>query len=365
MPIEVATYLERLEGLVDPNRAQANAALQEQAWAYAPVPHIPRVINFRDKVSKERKGYPDWPMFPYGEVFGSRERMLLDELEDTYVGALVEDDKVYTIRANYGVGILPSVFGCRVHSGSGEDLPWVEHIESPQELRRIVSCGLPDLGTGLLARALETSAYFMEALAPYPNLSRAVHVSQADLQGPMNVASEIVGSAIYTLIYDDPVFVHELLDLVTEALIAATAMQKELLGEERDKAYHWHFRTLGGVRISEDFALSMSPRHYEEFSAPYNARVYAAFGGGYLLYADAGLPVLKPVLNTPGITGLYRWTERAEEFEVIWPLVSQRRICLIWNGPLPNGWQDKASTGLILEQVVSDASVVNPNVGSQ
>jgi len=350
--VELARYLERLEAVISPDVEEAGVKLQEDAWAYLPVPRIPRIINLRDKVSKERKGEADWPVFTYSEVFADPGCMLLDELEDIYVGALVGDDKAYTIRANYGVGIIPSVFGCQVHTGGSNDLPWVEPLTDETALRRLLGRGVPNLDQGLLARATETEQFFQEALAPYPKLSQAVHIAQADMQGPLNIASEIMGPAIYTAIYDDPAMVHDLLDLTTETFIAATRQQKGVIGEEMNRAYHWHLRTYGGARISEDFGLSLSPKHYEEFAVPYNARCWAAFGGGYLLHADAGLPAIEAILATPGITGIYRWTEDASDFDRIWPLASARRICLIWNGPLPDGWEQRAPTGLILESVV-------------
>ncbi|MHB0878251.1 MAG: hypothetical protein ACYC5O_19620 [Anaerolineae bacterium] len=356
MTVDLAQYLDRLEAIVEPERAEANARLQEAAWGYGRVERVPVIVNYRDKVSKERKGRPDWPSFPYSEVFHSPEKMLLDELEDVYVGALVGDDKVYTVRANLGVGVLPSLFGCEVRLEPGNDLPWVEPIADRDVLRCTIAAGVPVLDAGLLAQATEYEHYFRETLAAYPRLSRAVHVAQTDLQGPMNVTAEIMGTDIYTTIYDEPGLVHDLLDVVTETYIAATKAQKQVLGEEPNRAYHWHMRVVGGIRISEDFALSMSPGHYNEFAAPYNARCYAAFGGGYLLYADEGMPVLEEILNTPGITGIFRWTEKAADFDRLWPLASARRICVVWNGPLPADWRQRAPTGLIIERVVADAA---------
>lgn len=356
MAVDLGRYLDRLEAIVDPERAEANARLQEAAWGYRAIERTPVIVNYRDKVSKERKGQPDWPSFPYSEVFASPEKMLLDELEDVYVGALVGDDKVYTIRANLGVGVLPSLFGCDVKLEAGNDLPWVEPIADTEELRRVIAKGVPALDQGLLGRSVEYEHYFREALSPYPRLGRAVHIAQTDLQGPMNVTAEIMGTGIYTTIYDEPGLVHDLLDLVTETYIAATKAQKQVLGEELDRAYHWHLRVLGGIRISEDFALSMSPHHYNEFAAPYNARCYAAFGGGYLLYADEGMPVLDEILDTPGITGIFRWTEKATDFDRLWPLARARHICVVWNGPLPADWRQRARSGLIVERVVADAA---------
>jgi len=355
VPPEIARHLDRLEQIIDLEHAEASVRLQEAAYGYRPVERIPQVLNFRDKVSKERSAEPDWPRFTYAESFDSPACMLLDELEDVYAGALLRDDKVYTIRANYGVGILPSLFGCEVHLESADSLPWVEPVTDLDVLRQTIARGVPQPTGGLLARVFETQEYFKETLAPYPKLSRTVRIAQADMQGPMNLASEILGAGVYTLLYDDPKLLHELLDVVTETYIAVTRLQKQVIGEELDRANHWHFRILAGARISEDFALSLSPRHYDEFARPYNERCYAAFGGGYLLYADEGIPALEQILDTPGITGIYRWTWRPEDLNVIWPLASARKVCLIWNGPLPAGWRDTYRTGMVLDQVVAGA----------
>ena len=92
MTLDVGRYLDRLESMIDLEHVEASLRLQEAAYGYQEVEHIPVIINFRDKVSKERKGQPDWPRFSYSEVFHSPECMLLDELEDIYVGALVGDE---------------------------------------------------------------------------------------------------------------------------------------------------------------------------------------------------------------------------------------------------------------------------------
>ena len=72
-----------------------------------------------------------------------------------------------------------------------------------------------------------------------------------------------------------------------------------------------------------------------------------------MLYADEGMPVLQEILDTPGISGIFRWTEKAGDFDALWPPASERKVCVVWMGPLPEGWRRRVSTGLIWEQVVS------------
>lgn len=350
--MDITPHLEKLERTVDVMHVAQSEELQKQAWDYEPVERLPLIVSFFDKVSKIRTAVPDWPLFPYAEVFHDPAKMLLDELSELYVGALVGDNKMYTIRANYGVGILPSLFGCRIELHGERDMPWIESL-SWEEVKQAISRGVPDISGGLMERVVETEAYFREVLGPYPKLSQVVRMTVCDTQGPFNLAAEILGNRIYTDLYDHPDVVHELLDLVTETYIQAGRAQKEFLNEPLDSGYNWHFRMRGGTRIAEDYALSISPKQYEEFVVPYNERAYQAFGGGYILYCGEGRQILDGLLSTPGTTGIYLWSENAEDLLMVYPKAASRGICVLCCGPPWQFLSDEICTGLIWERVAS------------
>ncbi len=344
-------YLERLEALIDVEHVERAQRRQEAAWNYEAVDRQPLLVSLCDKVSKERKGTTDWPTHLYSELFYDREKMLLDELSFVYEGALIGDDKMYTIRANYGIGIIPSLFGCPVTVKEGENMPWVGHLESWDEVKQIIAQGVPDLSGGLMTEVSETEAFFQEALSPYPRLRETVHIHVCDTQGPFNIAAEILGPRIYTDLYDEPQMLHELLRVVTETYIAVTKAQKEALGEGYTSGYNWHYRLRGGARIAEDFALSISPRAYEEFVKPYNERAFAPFEGGYLLYCGQGEQVLDLIMRTGGVNGILVWSEEAQDLLTISEKAKPQGVALLWMGPLPSPL--KLKRGVILEQVVS------------
>ena len=58
-------------------------------------------------------GYPNqrFKPYPYAEAFEDPEKMMHNELLAVVAGAELRDDSLPMIRANYGVGILPSLFG--------------------------------------------------------------------------------------------------------------------------------------------------------------------------------------------------------------------------------------------------------------
>ena len=343
-------YLERLEALIDEEHVEQAQRCQEAAWNYEAVDRLPLLVSLSDKVSKERNGTTDWPTYPYSEILYDREKMLLDELSFAYEGALIGDDKMYTIRANYGIGIIPSLFGCPITVKEGENMPWVGHLESLDEVKRVTAQGVPDFNGGLMARVLETEAFFKEALAPYPRLGRTVHIQVCDTQGPFNLAAEILGPRIYTDLYDEPQMLHELLEVVTETYTAVTKKEKDALGEDYVSGYHWHYRLRGGARLAEDFALSISPRAYERFVKPYNERAFTPFEGGYILYCGHGEQVLDLILSTKGVNGILVWSKKAEDLLTIYEKAKPWGVAVLWMGPLPSPL--KLETGVILERVV-------------
>jgi hypothetical protein len=120
-----------------------------------------------------------------------------------------------------------------------------------------------------------------------------------------------------------------------------------------DGGYNWHFWMRGGGRISEDHALMISSKQYDEFVLPYNERIYAAFEGGYILYCGEGKQVLDNILNIPSLTGIYFWSEDLDDLLLVYPKARERGICVMWYGEPWHDRTDMIDTGLIWERVAS------------
>jgi hypothetical protein len=85
-------------------------------------------------------------------------------------------------------------------------------------------------------------------------------------------------------------------------------VQKKHAGQELDSGAFPHGIVLpkgfGGVWISDDDCVIISPDLYKEFVVPYNARVFKTFGGGTLHYCGSAQHQFENFLNTEGLTGI-------------------------------------------------------------
>lgn len=348
----VDQYLKKLEQIIDPEHVRKSEELQKTAAAYEPVNRIPLILGSVDQMSKVRFPFSDWPVFQYGEVFKDPKKMLLDELLTVYEGALIKDDKAYVIRANYGVGIIPSLFGCKIIQ-RGNDLPWVRPMDSLDDIKRIIKVGIPDVNGGMVSMVNETQDFFRSKLDYYPSLRESIHIGMADNQGPFNIAVMIRGPDLFVDLYNHKKLVKEFLELVTQTYIEFSKSQKDKTDEETDMGYYFQYKLPGGVKISEDHALSVSPQMYDEFCLPYNARIGEKFEGMCLLLCGQAKNTIRNIIKTPNLKGIIYWSEKFEDLVYAYQLAKEEKIYIMWDyGGIPKKHRKEFSTGVILKQQV-------------
>ena len=340
--------LSRLADLLDPDHLRAVEGLQEAARAYHPVERIPVVML---GAGTEGVQLPEWPLYAYHESLDNPEKMLWNELLRVFIGVTLKDDRIMTIRANYGAATVASLFGAPVKC-TGDSPPWVEPLHSSQAMREIVERGTPDLTTGLGGSVLETQRLYRDYLAEYPSLDQHVHIFPSGSMGAFDTALNLWGSEIYLAMYDEPELVHAVLDLITETTIAFVTREKEIVGEALDQTYQYWYRIPGGGRVCDDTVINVSPAMYAEFSRPYNERILAAFGGGFMHYCGHGLQCLHLQVSTRGLRGIelgYNNSKRNPSYtlEAIYREAAKHRVALLWGQEgLPHA-RPAISTGLI------------------
>lgn len=347
----VDKYLERLEGLVEPGHVSESEELQRASAHYEPVDRLPLILGSVDDMSKIRFPFSDWPVFEYAEVFKDPEKMLLDELLTVYEGTLIKDDKVYVIRANYGVGIIPSLFRCEVIQRSN-DLPWVKPLDSLVDIKKIIKKGVPDVNTGMVPRVNETQDFFRKKLHDYPNLRKSIRIGMADNQGSFNIAVMIRGPDLFADLYEHKELIKDFLELITQTYIEFSKSQKDKIDEEINIGYYFQYRLPGGVKISEDHALSISPFMYDEFCLPYNAQIGEKFGGLSMLVCGQAENLIKNIIETPNLKCIIRWSEDFDDLVYVYQLAKEKKICIMWYGGIPKNRRKEFSTGIILKQQV-------------
>jgi len=256
----------------------------------------------------------EYTPFPIPEIHADMEKMLYNELLGCLPSFEESDGGIPMIRANYGVGTLASLFGMESYF-TGNDMPWVRHVKSTDAIRGLISRGVPNLKTGFGARVLETYEYYMDVLSKYENLYNGIKLYHADLQGVFDTAHLIAGPEIYTLMYDEPELIHNLLKLVAQTYIAYLKEHFKIAdGLTADgNCYHWGSVYGGAVLIRNDSAVNLSPAMYKEFIRPYDEEILSAFGGGTIHFCGRADQWIFDMIKTKNLKTLnFGWMGKYE-----------------------------------------------------
>jgi len=219
----------------------------------------------------------------------------MDRYDDVYIPFLMPW---------YGTGVLASGFGVDVKFQQGMDpavgLAPISEVEQLRDLKP------PDPERdGLMPRVLRA----IRAMRRRTDLP----VGVTDCQGPLTTALQIVGydKMIYWM-HDHPDAIHDLMQMVTDALIRWVKLQKEVAGQKMEEdAYVLGIKIpagYGGVWISDDDSVIFGPDLYREFVVPYNGQVRKAFGGGSIHYCGLAPQHIDNHLATEGLTSIQDFT---------------------------------------------------------
>lgn len=343
-------YLERLDRLIDWQHVALAERRQLAAWQYEPADRVPTIVSCNDSMRHVVHDMPpDWPTFSYRDQLADPGKMLISELCQVYEGALLKDDRVFTVRANYGCVVIPSVLGIR-YEQKDDGMPWTEPLASLEEVKALVDRGVPDVQSGLGTQVHETEIYFRRALDSYEDLRNTVHIACPDTQGPFNLASSIMGPSIYFAVYDEPCLVHDLLKLITDTYISFTRFHKDTVNEPPEVGYQMTWRLNCGARVVDDAATNISQDMYREFCVQYNAQIGEAFGGALGHFCGNGRQIFEPMLDTDGIRGIHFGNPELQDFRSVYQAAASRGICVLWDGPLSTD-ESTVKTGLIWKRV--------------
>ena len=228
------------------------------------------------------------------EQFYDKEKMLYAHLEEIEKCAENAFDALLCLRPNFGTIFIPSMFGLKYELPK-DTFAWITSHLTKDEIKKFK---IPHLGeVDTMKRAIEYLQFFKEELPEW------IQVYLPDTLGPFEIAHSVYGDNIFYEIYDDPSFIHYLLDLCTELYIQVTEKLKKVIGEERESCYHGHalargiYMRNGGTRISEDSATLISPKHIDEFVIPYDKKALNAFGGGFVHFCGKNDYLLESFLK--------------------------------------------------------------------
>ena len=240
------------------------------------------------------------PAYDPKTIHYDSEKMLISELGGAARSAAGGMQAVPSVRANMGCGIFPTLFG--IEQDLFEDkMPWVQRHLSKEA---ILKMGPEDLAFSDEFKAgLEHMDYMAEILD-----GSCCGIYPMDLQGPFDTAHLVYGDKIFYDLYDDPAFIHHLLELSCQAIFFGMDECLRHTPGSDDNLCHYNNLvmpcTKGGIKISEDTSTLLSKAHIQEYVTPYTNRVLERYGGGYIHYCGKNEHLYKEVMGMPLAYGI-------------------------------------------------------------
>jgi Uroporphyrinogen decarboxylase (URO-D) len=243
----------------------------------------------------------------FPDTYFDHPAVMTDFQQRTYYDQVkeIDDDFVPYLMPWFGTGVIASAFGCQIEFPPKQD-PAVNPRHYPvQTAGDVRKLRIPNPETdGLMPKVLEFLCYMKQ--------NSFLPVGITDFQGPLTTANQLMGyDKLIYLMEDEPLLMHELMDKVTEALIQWVKKQKEVIGEPLTECFSDQQVYIGkhaGVWFSDDDAVLMSPRTYQDFVVPYNSRILQAFGGGCIHYCGNATHQAENFLRTEGLVAINNYT---------------------------------------------------------
>ena len=237
-----------------------------------------------------------------------------------------------SIRANYGTGILSSLFGAELFmmADEADTLPTTKQLPGDDAMERILGEGMPDFRKGLGEKVFAFAEFASESLKDYPKISKYVTVYHPDLQGPLDICDLLFGEKMFYAFYDDPELLHGVLDLITETYTGFLKAWHEFYPPRPDMNPHWdQLWHRGTILLRNDSAMNLSPDIYEEFSVPYDAKLLARFGGGAMHFCGRGDHYIEALCRIPGLYAVNMSQPHLNDMEKIYRNTVDKGIKLV------------------------------------
>lgn len=260
------------------------------------------------------------------------EEMLLRELKTASDALEKGAGNFLCIRSNYGTGILPSAFGADIFylDDSADTLPTSLPVDGKDKIKAIIDNGIPRETTSLMREVFECAEYYRDAIKPYPGIRKHVHYYHPDFQGPLDAVELLWGSALFLDILDSPGLVKQLLSVVTDTYIHFMKQWNKLMPPvAREYSIHWGMLVKGLITLRNDSAMNFSPEMYEEFTRPYDQKIFDALGGGMIHFCGRGSHYIPRMAQMRNLYAINLSQPHLNDMEVIYANTIEKNIRII------------------------------------
>ncbi len=248
------------------------------------------------------------------------------------------------IRANYGTGILSSVFGAEIFMmpRKNNTHPTTRTLGDTDRIHEMVDAGKPDLHTGFGKDVFAFAELCREVFSAYPKIQKYVKIYHPDVQGPLDISELLWGGDMFYEMYDDPDFVHGALSLITETYADFLDKWYEIIPKNTELNPHWtnwaYLWHKGTILIRNDSAMNLSPDFYREFSVPYDSRLLERFGGGCIHFCGRGDHYIEALSEMPGLYAINMSQPHLNDMEKIFQNTVDKGIKVL---AFNKGWAEK------------------------
>ena len=278
----------------------------------------------------------DWPAININACIDDIDLMIYRELKSASDTLAAGGGELLAIRPNYGIGIIPSMFGAEVFIMPDETntLPCTRTLPGAMSaIKNILERGEKDFSQaswpGLAARVFNCAERWLELSRPYESLKRYVHIYNPDLQGPFPLVDALWGSDIYTDIIDEPETIHAALDFFTDVFIAFLKKYHALCPPfDAEHSVEWGLLHRGKVIIRNDAVMNISGDMYREFVMPQDQRIIDVFGGG-IHFCGKGDHYITHISEIRGISTFNMSQPEYNDMEIIYQNTIDKGIVII------------------------------------
>ena len=258
---------------------------------------------------------------------------LMLQMQLSAVSASLNTDGISPcLRANYGTGIMSSVFGAELFMMPRKNatLPTTCPCNDTEWIRAMVDRGSPDLRSALGGKVFAFGEYCADLFVRYPKVQKYVAMYHPDLQGSLDICELLWGTEIFYSIYDEPELVHAALALITDTYIAFMKEWQSLFPPEADMNPHWgNLYHRGTVVLRSDSAMNLSPDLYREFSLPYDKRLLDEFDGGAVHFCGRGDHYITDLCSLDKVYGINMSQPDYNDMETIYRATVDKGIPLL------------------------------------
>lgn len=298
------------------NRFNCAANLQMELWnGNQPETHPLLLVCPLDEMQEKKL-----PSYNTKQTHYDSEKMFLSGLRDIMTVVNGGREAVPSMRANMGCGIFPTLFGLKQQLFD-DKMPWVKGHLSKDKLSKMSP---EDIKVGEEFKAgLDHMSYMADLLK-----ETGCMVFPMDLQGVYDTAHIVYGDQIFYDMYDDPDFIHHLLELSCHAICIGMDECLKIMPDSSIKVAHYNSlvmpRIKGGIKLSEDTSTLLSKSQIEEFVAPYIKKILNYYGGGYIHYCGCNPHLFETVMNEPLAYGLNFGNPEKHDMEYVLKRCAQK-----------------------------------------